>query len=46
MILGECTEFDCKNGGQCDSQHKCACKEGFTGNFCEGKCFLYVNWNL
>ncbi|XP_046855230.1 uncharacterized protein LOC124448267 isoform X3 [Xenia sp. Carnegie-2017] len=32
---GECTEVDCKNGGQCDSQHKCACKKGFTGNFCE-----------
>jgi hypothetical protein len=36
---GMCSNYPCKNGGQCEplgaGQFKCVCKSGFTGELCE-----------
>lgn len=36
---GHCLSFPCKNGGDCqessDSDFKCLCKNGYTGQVCE-----------
>ena len=48
MLAIFCESDPCKNGGTCDpSNHKCLCKEGTWGSFCErGEYIQYAELTL
>jgi len=40
-----CDSYPCQHGGQCDVLsvgHSCACKNGYSGGFCECKYFFPI----